>query len=323
MAENGASRSGRRIPDAPSGSPGDTASGSRPDRPSAPPGARAASGSPGGWWARTSMAFLRLLTPGTPAGTPRATATARGSTAGSGRPATGPGPGAEVVRPVVEPHGSDRAAMIRQVDARERKMGYLGSALAAILALLAFVPYVSDPSKPISQTVSRIGKSCPAGFRYVASSRNCVGNVVYSRGHWVLELVIVLFFAVALAVATRIGRRSAVAFAALFAGLAIEATTGSIIGILFVFGGGWLLMRAWRVQRYGSPDARAARAAAAERSGGRGARGTSGDGSARRGGLFGRRSTQQEVAAAARKPPAANKRYTPRAKPKGKPSASR
>jgi len=320
MAEKGASRSGRRVATGVSGAPAAT-SDSRPDGASGSPG-DAASGSPRGWWGRISMAFLRLLTPGTPAAPLRASAAARGSAGGSGRPATGPGASADVVRPDVEAVGSDRAAMIRQVDARERKMGYLGSALAAILALLAFAPYVSDPSKPISQTVSRIGKSCPAHFRYVASSHTCVGNVVYPRGHWVLELIIVLFFAVALAFATRIGRRSAVAFAALFAGLAIEATTGSIIGILFVFGGGWLLMRAWRVQRYGSPDARAARAAAAERSGSRGARDAPGDASPRRG-LFGRRSTHQEAATAARKPPAANKRYTPRAQPKGKPSALR
>ena len=231
------------------------------------------------------------------------------------KPASGTAVPPEHVKPEVELTEAEKSARIRQVDPLERKMGYLGAALVAIVALLAFLPYVNNPNKTVSQTSDLLKGSCKSygpSFKdtVVSGVHKCVGEVVYSRGHWVIEMLIVLFFAVGLFVATRVGRRSAVAFAALFAGLAVEGTTGSIIGIIFVFGGGWLLMRAWRVQRYGTTNAKEVRAIATERAKER--RGAKSGPAA--GGRWGRRAAAGSGAssASARRAPSPNKRYTPK-----------
>ena len=97
-----------------------------------------------------------------------------------------------------------------------------------------------------------VGKnhSCTSGFTYNKVANAC--EVVYDRAHWEFELAVLITFALAIFITVRVGRRSAVGFTALMAGLAFEAEVG-ILGVPFIFGGGWLLLRAWRVQRYGSP----------------------------------------------------------------------
>ena len=77
-------------------------------------------------------------------------------------------------------------------------------------------------------------------------------------------MCVLLLFALTLFVAVQLRRRSALGFAALMNGLAFETTTGSfILGLPFIFFGGWLLIRAWRVQQYGSPTATKATAGGA------------------------------------------------------------
>ncbi len=202
------------------------------------------------------------------------------------------------VKPENEMTEKEKAAAIRQIDPLETKIGYLAAALAAIIGLIAFLPYVDDPHKSITQSLKRAGKTCPSGFKatIVKGVHDCTGPVVYSRSHWLIEMLVVLFFAAFIFVAVRIGRRSALAFATLIAGLAIEGTTGSIIGLAFVVAGGWMILRAWRVQKYGSPTAKNAAKGAAARPP-RKKRGESAD-------------TSSTPA-----PPQANKRYTPKAPP--------
>jgi len=207
-----------------------------------------------------------------------------------------------------EPTEQEKAAAVRQVDPLERKVGYLGAALIAIVGILAFVPFIDNPNKPVVHTEKRVGNSCPQFYTkiVVKGVNDCTANLVYSRGHWVLYLMVVVFFAVFVAVAVKIGRRSVVAFALLMSGLAVEALTGSILGILFVGAGGWLVMRAFRVQRYGSPNAKDV---AAARGVGKGSSSTP----ARN------KKKSDALDDDTRKPPTSNKRYTPKGELKKKP----
>ncbi len=189
---------------------------------------------------------------------------------------------------------------IFNLDPKERQWGFIGAALAAVIALVEDIPYVLNPSKPVKLPPGS-HHSCTTGFTY-----HKVGNVceaIYDRAHWEFELGLLLAFALAIFITVRVGRRSPVGFTLLMAGLAFEAEVG-ILGIPFIFGGGWLLVRAWRVQRYGSPTG-----TKANPTGERRPPPTRPERATRS-----RKSKEPE-----RKTPAASKRYTPKSSRKKRP----
>lgn len=199
---------------------------------------------------------------------------------------------------------------ISHLDPLEQKIGFAAGAIATLLALATTLPYVLHPNHTVRQTVAatKTHGCSNRAFTYDKSAKDCVGNVLYSRDHWELLLLLMLAFAAGLLVAVRVRRRAATGFLALFTGFAYETLLSvfglEILGIPFIAVGGWLLIRAWRVQRYGSPTATKANptgeskvpAPRTERQ---------------------RRSTK--VATPERKPPAASKRYTPKAPRKKRP----
>ncbi|MGH9045517.1 MAG: hypothetical protein ACRDVP_11955 [Acidimicrobiales bacterium] len=154
------------------------------------------------------------------------------------------------------PADEGKRKAVLQLDDRERKIGLLGGALALLIALVTTVPYVLDPSKRVSQTLSatKDHHCLVKGFVYTKSSNACVGKVSYPLEHWLFALILMVAFAAAILVTVKIGRRGPLGFIALMTGLAFDTQVG-ILGLPFVAGGGWLLVRAWRVQRYGSPTA--------------------------------------------------------------------
>lgn len=144
------------------------------------------------------------------------------------------------------------------LDGREKRIGYIGAALAGVVALIATVPYVVHPKTKVTIPTTA-PKTCSRPFVYQHAANNCLG--AYPRSHWVDELALLLALALAILITVRIGRRGALGFVALMAGLAFEGEVGFVLGLPFIAGGGWLLIRAWRVQRYGSPTATKANAA--------------------------------------------------------------
>jgi hypothetical protein len=157
-----------------------------------------------------------------------------------------------------EPHGPMSDAQKRRailgLDKRERQVGLIGSALAALIALTTTVPYVLKPKTAVNQTLpANKNHTCSVQhFTFDKATGKCNGKVVYSLDHWVFALVLLLVFALAIFVTVRIGRRGPLGFTTLMAGLAYETQVG-VLGLPFIAAGGWLLIRAWRVQRYGSP----------------------------------------------------------------------
>jgi hypothetical protein len=143
---------------------------------------------------------------------------------------------------------------ISRIDAKERRWGIYASVLAAAVAILAELPGVLHPRKQhASVSTKPVGMHCTGDF-YDATTKACY--TLHSRSFWVWTMCVLLLFAVTLFVAVQLRRRSALGFAALMNGLAFETTTGSpVLGLPFIVFGGWLLIRAWRVQQYGSPTA--------------------------------------------------------------------
>jgi hypothetical protein len=112
---------------------------------------------------------------------------------------------------------------------------------------------------------------------------------------------VVLVFAVVGLVGVRSRKRTLVAFSIAIIGFAMTPTVAPL-GFGFILLGGWLMLRAYRIQKYGTPNAKqAAREAAARPS----------------------RQARKAAASSPAKPsgykaPTANKRYTPKAPPRKK-----
>jgi hypothetical protein len=210
---------------------------------------------------------------------------------------------------------TEKRARIVAIDPLERKVGIIASILGVALALYANVPYmVSKISVPT--TVKPKGKVCGtvvgiSKLHYVASTKTCDG--VYPASHYTLPLMISLVLAIAIYVAVRIRRRAPLAFTLVMTGLAF----GSLI-VLVPYGlaGAWVMLRAWRSQKYGSPTARGVALEGwtppAPRGTTRRAKSTGPATSRRRRGA-------DPVKSTVRKPPTANKRYTPKTPPPAKP----
>lgn len=159
-------------------------------------------------------------------------------------------PSSQQAQPAGSEQGKRKA--ILGLDSREKRIGYIGAALAGLLALVATVPYVVHPKTKVTIPTTA-PKTCPKPFVYQHVAKNCLG--AYPRSHWVDELVLLAALALAIFITVRIGRRGPLGFVALMTGLAFEGEAGFLLGVPFIAGGGWLLIRAWRVQRYGSPTA--------------------------------------------------------------------
>jgi hypothetical protein len=200
---------------------------------------------------------------------------------------------------------------IRRVDPTERKLGIVASILAAALAFVLYLPYMVSKRSVALTTIKPKGKKCGtvvgvANVHYAAVTKTCDG--IYPASHYVLPLVVVLVLAVAIYVTVLIGRRSALAFTMVMTGLGF----GTFILLLpYAVGGGWVMLRAWRTQRNGSPSAKTVMTGwvpPPPRASTRRAKSATPAG----------RKGKDSGSATNRKPPVANKRYTPKTPPKKK-----
>ncbi len=201
----------------------------------------------------------------------------------------------------------EKRALITRIDPLERKIGLAASAFAAVLAVLINVTYMLGHfAVPIAGVTPKNGH-CPGGFKYVKAGNTC--NGVYPPNHYILPLVLGLVFALAIFVTVRIGRRAPLAFAIALTGVAL----GSLIEIIpFILVAGWLILRSYRVQKYGSPKAKAPLPGwvPPPRAQGRSRAKPSSSTPTKT------KSASASSQAGSRKPPPANKRYTPKAPPK-------
>ncbi len=191
----------------------------------------------------------------------------------------------------------EKRQLVLRLDPTERKIGYIGAALAGVLALLTYLPQILHPT-PVN--LKKTGTCDPL-------SKGGAVCHTYPAQHWYLPLALYLILAVAMFVATRFGRRAPLAFAALMNGLAIEVNAG-LIALPFIGAGGWILIRAWRAQRYGSPTAKGPNAAAKA--------GASAPSTTRAPVKAKTRGKQPASSSTGDRPkPAPSKRYTPKAPP--------
>jgi hypothetical protein len=179
-----------------------------------------------------------------------------------------------------------RKEVMRSLDPQEVKLSF-GAFMLATIAGIAIPAYIVG-----SNRVTKAGKN----------------SISVAPDAWLLAAVI-LVLSIAGFVALWKRRRTPVVFVLFFVGFAFSLFN-PIIFLAFVFLGGWFMLRAWRINRYGTTDAKAIRQEVATRPRGKAAAGASKTSS----------STTKGKASqpAARKPPTASKRYTPKSPPRKK-----
>lgn len=172
------------------------------------------------------------------------------------------------------------------LDATETKWSKAGLAIAAFIGAIIVVYLAADhPTKKVTDKVHGVSHT----------------HLVPLSDSYYLVGAIVLAFCLLGYVGLRRQRRTLVVFALFICGFAFTLVFAPL-GLALIFLGGWLMLRAYRIQKFGTANAKlAAREAAARRP----------------------RRERKEAARApvtptGHKPPTANKRYTPKAPPRKK-----
>ncbi len=195
-------------------------------------------------------------------------ATARGSEV-----KTDPG---EIIPP------EERKAVMSTLNPLEAKWSLAGLVVATVAGIAIPAYFIAD------NKVTKAGKNTIA----VAPDAKLLGGLI-------LVLCAIGF------VSLWKGKRTLLTFAFFLIGFAFTIFLGPI-GFAFILLGGWLMLRAWRINKYGTTNTKTIAREAAARPRGRDRKATT-------------RSTSKATSSPdVRKPPSASKRYTPKAPPRKK-----
>ena len=206
----------------------------------------------------------------------------------------------------------EKRKYISTADPTERNVGRVAVVLGIAVTLIWVLPYMLTKKYDVTASIKPKGKTCPPvapHIKYTTVSGKGVCEAIFPPSHYVWFLVLPIVFAALIVVALYLKRRTWLAFAILLLGLALS--TESIIATLpFLLAGGWIMLRAYRTQKYGAPNQKAVQPGwtAPARPTSRRARAT--------GPSRPTSSGKSGTKTPSRKAPSANKRYTPRTPPK-------
>jgi hypothetical protein len=135
--------------------------------------------------------------------------------------------------------------VVMGMDDTERKISIFGVVVAILVSLVPAYEWINKSALVTTQKVVK-GKACPATFHL--KGQLCEHVLKNAQSHWAIQFLfgfvvalIILFFALR-------RKRAGVACFSLFLGIGL-----GVSGVVFVFLGGWLIVRAFRLQRYGDP----------------------------------------------------------------------
>lgn len=187
------------------------------------------------------------------------------------------------------------------LDKTERVVSLIAGAIAMILAAVEFPNLLHN--RHIIETLKYKGQICPAGYKHVVTQ--CQKSVLVHPSYWLPQFLLIVVFGVGLIVFALLHKRVGVVTTGLILGLALATA-----GLPFIFVAGWLIIRAFRLQKYGDATFRGSNQRAKQVASERRASGSSPR--SRSKSAVGDGPTVPGHTA----PPTASKRYTPKQKPR-------
>lgn len=187
------------------------------------------------------------------------------------------------------------------MDDVERKVSLFGVGIAMVVSLIYAIAWIKK-SPVITKQAYVKGKACPSAFsKHVGAY--CEHILRQTNSFWATHFLLVFVVGLIILFFALRRKRAGVACFACFLGVGLQ-----VVGLVFLFLGVWLIVRAFRLQRYGEASWSGSNKAARELA------------RARR---EGREPKVKSKAVAAPgptpgpvSPPKASKRYTPKQKPR-------
>jgi hypothetical protein len=185
------------------------------------------------------------------------------------------------------------------MDHIERNVSLFGVAIAIVISLVSLVAWIKK--SPVITTQKYVkGKPCPKAFP-THRLEFCEHILKESSSYWATRFLFVFVVALLILFFALRRKRAGVACFACFLGIGL-----GLAGVVFVFLGAWLIVRAFRLQRYGEATWKGSNTIAREMA------------QAKR---EGRDATPKSPSAPVAAPgpvapPTASKRYTPKQKPR-------
>jgi hypothetical protein len=188
------------------------------------------------------------------------------------------------------------------MDRIERSVSLFGVGIAMVISIVSLVAWINKSSVITTQKYVK-GKACPSAFpKHVGEF--CEHVLKASDSYWATRFLFVFVTALIILFFALRRKRAGVACFSVFLGIGL-----GIAGVVFVFLGAWLIVRAFRLQRYGeatwSGSNKVAREMAQARREGRDPTPKSSTSS-----------STPSPAPGPVAPPTASKRYTPKQKPR-------
>jgi hypothetical protein len=132
------------------------------------------------------------------------------------------------------------------VDSIERKVTLFGAAIALVMSLGSVYGWVKN--SPNLLTTKKVAhQACAAGYHQVLTL--CEKTIPGSRADWALQFAYIFVGAALMLIFALRRSRTGIIFASLMLGLRL-----GMAGIVFLYVGIWLLIRAYRLQKYGDPS---------------------------------------------------------------------
>jgi hypothetical protein len=133
--------------------------------------------------------------------------------------------------------------VVMGLDNLERGVGLFAGGVALIMAIVQAIE-AHRAKNTLSYKYVK-GTACKAGYHHVLSF--CEKLVPVDAGKYLFSSVLIALLGLALLYFSQSRKRPGVIFVAVFLFLALGASAG----ILFLFMGAWLMIRAFRLQKYG------------------------------------------------------------------------
>ena len=135
------------------------------------------------------------------------------------------------------------------LDKLERNLGYFAAFIAFVSSSLAFKNYVSGKATSYIQTAKPSAKHlCQSGYHLNNAIATCEKVITQTHAYWTFQFWGLFGMSLLVAFAAWRANRPMLIVVSLLVGVIAGAA-----GLLFIGGAAWLLIRAFRLQRYGNP----------------------------------------------------------------------